>query len=108
MKKIIAAFIMIFAFCFTVSAQEKEEVNPQILAKTELNALSKVISLDNEIQVGLYKLLVYKHETLAKATSNQEKVKMYDIMESKLNSTLTPEQMITLKNDKKLYKDLIQ
>ena len=107
MKKIIAAFVMLFAFFGSVNAQEKEEKNPQMLAKTELNALLKVISLDNEIQIGLYNLLVYKHETLTKATSKDEKAKMYNTMESKLSSTLTPEQLITLKNEKKLYDDLI-
>lgn len=108
MKKIIAAFVLFFAVSFTTNAQEKKATDPLVLAKNELNDLIKVIPLDSSLENGLYNLLVYKHESLAKAISNEEKAKVYDTMKSKLNSTFTPEQMTILKNNKKLYDDLIR
>lgn len=109
MKKIIAAFVLFFAVSFTANAQEEKKSNdPIVLAKNELNALVKVIKLDEQIEIGFYKLLVYKHETLAKATSQVEKNDVYKTMKNKIMGTLTPEQLATLKSNKDLYNDLIK
>jgi outer membrane usher protein FimD/PapC len=109
MKKIIAAFVLFFAVSLTANAQEEKKSNdPLVLAKNELNALVKVIQLDNEVENGLYKLLVYKHETLAKSTTDVERNEVYKIMKDKISGTLTPEQLTTLKSNKELYNDLLK
>lgn len=109
MKKtiiLIAFFLGVNTLSF---AQEKKAEDAYLLAKKELNALVKVIdNIDPSIESGLYNLLVYKHETLAKATSEKEKNDVYAIMKAKIDGTLTPEQLRKLKSSKVLYEDLIK
>ena len=77
-------------------------------AKLELNELVKVIPLESNLENGLYDLLVYKHVNLAKATSDKERNEVYSIMKSKIDGSLTPEQLKKLKSNKKLYENLIK
>jgi hypothetical protein len=77
-------------------------------AKLELNELVKVIPLESNLENGLYDLLVYKHVNLAKATSDKERNEVYSIMKSKIDGSLSPEQLRKLKSNKALYDNLIK
>lgn len=109
MKKIIFLIAFFFGLSTVSFAQEKKVEDAYVLAKKEINALVKVINnLDPSIESALYNLLVYKHETLAKATSEKEKNDVYATMKGKIDGTLTPEQLRKLKSNKVLYEDLIK
>ena len=105
MKNIFAIFVLFFAFTCNVAAQESDKKDPLVLAKKELNALIKVIQLDNQLEIALNNLLIYKHETLLKYP--EQKAELAKTMEGKLKGTLTPEQFSKVKKDKVLFNDLL-
>ena len=108
MKKIIFSLVLFFAFSDLSFAQDKKSDDPKMLAKLELNELVKVIPLESNLENGLYDLLVYKHVNLAKATSDKERNEVYSIMKSKIDGSLSPEQLRKLKSNKALYDNLIK
>lgn len=108
MKKIIFSLVLFFALSAISFAQEQKSNDPKMLAKLELNELVKEIPLESSLENSMYSLLVYKHETLAKATSEKEKNEVYAIMKSKIEGSLSPGQLKKLKNNKSLYENLIK
>lgn len=112
MKKIFLSFLFFFALSNIALAQEKvqekKSQDPVALAKIELAELVKEIPLENSLENGLITLLTYKHETLAKVTTDSERNQVYEIMKSKLDGSLSPEQLRKLKSNKKLYENLIK
>ena len=108
MKKIIFSLVLFLAFSTLSFAQDKKSDDPKMLAKLELNELVKVIPLESNLENGLYDLLVYKHVNLAKATSDKERNEVYSIMKSKIEGSLSPEQLKKLKSNKALYDNLIK
>ncbi|WP_291134877.1 hypothetical protein [Flavobacterium sp. UBA7663] len=112
MKKIFLSLIIFFALSNTALAQdkvqEKKSKDPVVQAKMEIAELVKEITLESSLENGLINLLTYKHETLAKATTDQERNQVYETMKSKLDGSLSPEQLKKLKSNKKLYENLIK
>ncbi|MCW1147384.1 hypothetical protein [Flavobacterium lacisediminis] len=108
MKKIIFSLLLFFAFSTVSFAQEKKSGEPKMLAKLELNEFTKEIPLETNLENGLYNLLVYKHEMLAKATSDKEKAEVYEIIKNKLSASLSTDQLKKLMNNKNLYENIIQ
>ncbi len=108
MKKIFFSTLFLFAISNITFAQEKKAADAKTLAKAELNELVAEITLDNSLEDGLYMLLVYKHDKLANATSDKERNEVYETMKSKLDGSLSPEQLKKLKSNKKLYENLIK
>jgi len=112
MKKIFLSLIIFFALSNTALAQdkvqEKKSKDPVVQAKMEIAELVKEITLESSLENGLISLLTYKHETLAKATTDQERNQVYETMKSKLDGSLSPEQLKKLKSNKKLYENLIK
>ena len=108
MKKIIFSLVLFLAFSTLSFAQDKKSDDPKMLAKLELNELVKVIPLESNLENGFYDLLVYKHVNLAKATSDKERNEVYSIMKSKIDGSLSPEQLKKLKSNKALYDNLIK
>lgn len=108
MKKIIFSLLLFFAFSAVSFAQDQKSTDPTMLAKLELNELVKEIPLESNLENGMYSLLVYKHETLAKATSEKERNEVYATMKSKIEGSFSPDQLKKLKNNKKLYENLIK
>ena len=112
MKKIFLSLIIFFALSNTALAQdkvqEKKSKDPVVLAKMEIAELVKEIPLESSLENGLISLLTYKHETLAKVTTDKERNQVYETMKSKLDGSLTPEQLKKLKSNKKLYENLIK
>lgn len=108
MKKIIFSLVLFFTLSIVSFAQEQKSNDPKMLAKLELNELVKEIPLENSLENSMYSLLVYKHETLAKATSEKEKNEVYATMKSKIEGSLSADQLKKLKNNKALYENLIK
>ena len=108
MKKIVFSLVLFFAFSALSFAQDQKSNDPKMAAKLELNELVKVIPLESNLENGLYDLLVYKHVNLAKATSDKERNEVYSIMKSKIDGSLSPEQLRKLKSNKALYDNLIK
>ena len=108
MKKIFFSLVLFFAFSALSFAQDQKSNDPKMAAKLELNELVKVIPLESNLENGLYDLLVYKHVNLAKATSDKERNEVYSIMKSKIDGSLSPEQLRKLKSNKALYDNLIK
>lgn len=108
MKKIFFSLVLFFAFSALSFAQDQKSNDPKMAAKLELNELVKVIPLESNLENGLYDLLVYKHVNLAKATSDKERNEVYSIMKSKIDGSLSPEQLRKLKSNKALYENLIK
>lgn len=105
MKNLFTVLGLFFAFTFTSFAQEDTASNARILAKAELNALTKVIDLQTEIFTGLNDLLIYKHETVLNFPDKKEEVAL--TMESKLKSTFSADEFKKIRNNKVLYQDLL-
>ena len=103
MKKLFAVIAVFFATTIGTNAQE----NPNALAKKELKSLSKVIELDNATTLSLMNLLVYKHEVLAKSPAAESKKELAEVIQGKIEGTLTPEQFQKVKSNKKLFEDLL-
>lgn len=101
MKNLIPVIALFIAFTTCAFAQE----DARVLAKKELQLLSKLIELDNSVAVGLNDLLIYKHETVTRFPEKKEEVAA--TMESKLKGALTTEQFNKLKNNKVLFEDLL-
>ena len=112
MKKIFLSLLFFCALSNTALAQdkvqEKKSKDPVALAKTELAELVKEIPLESSLENGLISLLTYKHETLAKATTDTERNQVYETKKSKIDGSITPEQLKKLKSNKKLYENLIK
>ena len=108
MKKIFLSLILFCALSNVVLAQNKVQQDPVVLAKMEIAELVKEITLESSLENGLISLLTYKHETLAKVTTDKERNQVYETMKSKLDGSLTPEQLKKLKSNKKLYENLIK
>ena len=103
--ELLFVIVLFFAFTNIVSAQETEKKDPYVFAKNELIALLKVIQLDDQLEIALNNLLIYKHETLLKYP--EQKAELAKTMEGKLKGTLTPEQFSKVKKDKVLFNDLL-
>ena len=101
MRKLFAVIAFFFATTIGANAQE----DPNVLAKIELNLLSKVVDLENSSAMIINDLLIYKHESNAKFPENKKLVAQ--TIEDKLKGILTPEQFEKVKSNKKLFEDLI-
>ena len=108
MKKIFFSLLLFFAFSTISFGQEIKSGDPKMFAKLELNELIKEIPLESSLENGMYDLLVYKHEMLAKATTEKERSDVYAVMKSKIEGSLSPDQLKKLKNNKRLYENLIK
>ena len=108
MKNLITVIALFFTFTIGAFAQDSKKEDPKILAKRELHSLTKIIDLDNSVAIGLNDLLIYKHVNLAKATSDKERNEVYSIMKSKIEGSLSPDQLKKLKSNKALYDNLIK
>jgi hypothetical protein len=105
MKKIFAVVVLFFAFTNNGSAQETKQKDPNVLAKNELIALTKVIDIENDLANAINSLLLYKHETVFKSPEMKEE--MAAMIDGKLKGTFTPEVYSKIKKNKVLYKDLL-
>lgn len=107
MKKIISLFVLLFAFSFSVNAQEKMKESPEMSAKKDIVALTNYIQLDSQISESLYGLLLYKHNAIAGGVKEEkEREELAMIIGKKLEATLSAEQFKKLNSNKELLNKL--
>jgi hypothetical protein len=107
MKKIISLFILLFAFSFSVNAQEVKKDNVEISAKKDTKALTDFITLDNQTTEAFYGLFLYKHKMIANGIKeDKEKADLANIITKKIEATLSPEQFSKLSKNKELLENL--
>ncbi|MEE1899241.1 hypothetical protein GN157_01515 [Flavobacterium rakeshii] len=103
MKKIIALFVVMLAFGLNANAQKKAPSNQvvaaqnqesyKVSAEKDLKALKEVVELQEGQEKAFRNLFKHKHEILSiKDLSQERKDVLAQSVESKISSTLTPEQ----------------
>lgn len=108
MKKIFSLLALFLAFSFSMNAQEKQEINPQVQAKADAVKVSELLKLDDMYREGVYRLFEMKYMTLADKTLPAERKKeLSKIIEAKLRATFSGEQMAILESKKEFFDHLI-
>ena len=107
MKNLLGALVLFLAFTINASAQESfKKVDEKIEAKANLEALSKVITLERTLSEDLLHLFEYKYRNLNENLSADKKAELARIIEMKLRATLDEKQMINLEKKEGLLKQL--
>lgn len=107
MKNLLGALVLFLAFTVNASAQESfKKVDEKIEAKANLEALSKVITLEGTLSEDLLHLFEYKYRNLNENLSADKKAELARIIEMKLRATLDEKQMINLEKKDGLLKQL--
>lgn len=107
MKKIIALFVLMFAFTFNANAQDTSKV--ESLAKKDTHEIAQYLKLSGEVLNDLQTIFKEKHQILStEGISEERKIVLTRFVETKLNSLLSTEQVEKLKLDERLYKKLTQ
>ena len=113
MKKIVSILVLLLTFSINAQAQtekkEQEKIKPEIAAKADVEALTKVIpSNGTETYFGdLYQLFLKKHNDLNSATTINEKKQVSQIIAAKLETSFTEEQIKKIKDVPGLYERLV-
>ena len=107
MKNLLGALVLFLAFTVNASAQESfKKVDEKIEAKANLEALSKVITLEGTLSQDLLGLFEYKYRNLNENLSAEKKAELAKIIELKLRATLDEKQMINIEKKEGLLKQL--
>ena len=107
MKNLLGALVLFLAFTVNASAQESfKKVDEKIEAKANLEALSKVITLEGTLSEDLLHLFEYKYRNLNENLSAEKKAELAKIIELKLRATLDEKQMINIEKKEGLLKQL--
>lgn len=105
MKKIIALFVLMFAFTFNANAQDKNKATE--LAKQDTQELAQYLGIQGEVLTDLQTVFKEKHDVLLiEGISEDRKVILSNYVETKLSSLLSQGDLDKLKADKALYKRL--
>ena len=114
MKKIIALFVLFFAFSINANAQENKDaktktaIELEVKAKADLNSLIEVTHVEESTHKAFYALFYKKHRDLSNpALSDVERKAVMEQMVGKLQATLKPEQMETLMKNAEVFRNLI-
>ncbi|WP_264560509.1 hypothetical protein [Flavobacterium sp. N2270] len=106
MKKIISLFILLFAFSFSVNAQETSREDVKTLAKKDLTLLSDNIKIDDQKTKELYNVFIQKHSSLTEKNDEESRIMLSRKISSKLESILGKEEFAKISNNKELLKKL--
>lgn len=104
MKKLIAAFVFIFAFTLNANAQ----TTASDLAKSDVAALSGAVQLSEQNKASFLDIFKQKHEAFAKETSEMKKKIIAKSVDAKLRGMLSADQMAKLDKNPELLKKLTQ
>jgi hypothetical protein len=114
MKKIIAIFVLFFAFSLGTNAQttttkQKVDNTPEAKAKQNVLDLNKNMDLDDQkIFDDLFQLFLKKHKELEVATTEAEKAAISAVIDAKLRATFKENQIKALQRVEGLYDKLIK
>lgn len=107
MKRIITLLVLFFAFSINASAQDKS-VEPEMSAKKDLELLTTVITVENDMHMPFYNLFLKKHKALAEPGITQAKrEEISNIIDAKLKASLTNDQVASLEKNQEAYYQLI-
>jgi hypothetical protein len=119
MKKIIAVFVLMLGVSFTASAQkaakpakaatttaDTKEANIKKAAAEDTQALSAFVKLTDPQIVSFNGLFEYKYRKLAENPTEADRKSLVEIMNAKINATLTPDQVSKLSQNQKLLNQL--
>jgi len=107
MKKIIALFVLFFAFSINANAQDNS-VAIERSAKKDLEALMGIIKVDDNMQMPFLNLFKKKHEGIsAPNTTEAAKREISTVIEAKLRASLNGEQTETLEKNPAVFAQLI-
>lgn len=107
MKNLLGALILFLAFTVNASAQETfKKVDEKVEAKTNLAALSEVVTVQGTLSEDLFRLFEYKYRNLNENLSAERKVELAKIIELKLRATLSEAQMESIEKKPGLLKKL--
>lgn len=106
MKKIISLFILLFAFSFSINAQEKSNDDIKIAAKKDLKVLMQNVKLEDSAKKELYSVFIFKHKSLVEKNDEESKVVLSRKIATKLESILGKDDFKKIHNNKELFKKL--
>lgn len=107
MKNLLGALVLFLAFTVNASAQETfKKVDEKVEAKTNLTALTEVVTLQGTLGEDLFRLFEYKYRNLNENLSAERKVELAKIIEAKLRATLSQAQMQSIESKPGLLKKL--
>lgn len=118
MKKLLSIFVLFFAVTLSANAQtnkqqpqaDKQQLQqtPEQHAKQDTADVTQVIGIDGDMQQALYQLFLKKYTELNTSKLTEEgKKQLSDIIDNKLRSTLSDEQITKLQATG-LYNKLIK
>lgn len=106
MKKIIALLVLFFAFSINANAQDSVEIERS--AKKDLEALTGIIKVDNNMEMAFFNLFKKKHEGIAAPNATEaSKREISNVIEAKLRASLNGEQTEALEKHPAIFAQLI-
>ncbi len=107
MKNLLGALVLFLAFTVNASAQETfKKVDEKVEAKTNLTALSEVVTLQGTLSEDLFRLFEHKYRNLNENLSAEKKAELAHIIEMKLRATLSDDDMQKIEKKPGLLKKL--
>ncbi|MCG2610613.1 hypothetical protein LZZ90_03735 [Flavobacterium sp. SM15] len=114
MKKIIALFVLFFAFSINANAQEnkdaktKASIELEAKANADLKKLIEVTNIEPSTHRTYYSLFYKKHRDFSKPNiTDAERKSIMEYMVGKLTAGLKPEQIEALKKNSETFRILI-
>ncbi|MEN9337007.1 MAG: hypothetical protein RLZZ500_1994 [Bacteroidota bacterium] len=107
MKKIALALITFFAVQFASAQKTAETANPKTVAATEIEQLSKVVPMDDNLKSSYATLFVLRAQEVASTSDEAKKKEIFDMYAQKLWWGLNEEQRAKLEANKELYNKIM-
>ncbi len=106
MKKIFAFVVLFFAFTMGSYAQENVNEEIAVLAKKEAKDIKEYLQLGDKDEADFYRLFYHKYEELSKATNEERKAVVSNVILKKIEASITPDQLKKLNSNKALLEKL--
>ncbi|WP_130736404.1 hypothetical protein [Flavobacterium sp. J27] len=106
MKRILAIFVLLFAFGLNSYAQEKNE-KFTALAKKDSKDVVTLLELGDKEETDFFRLFYHKYEEQALTTDAERKKIISNQISKKLQASLTPEKFEKLKKNTTLYERVV-
>ncbi|WP_159780663.1 hypothetical protein [Flavobacterium sp. 9AF] len=106
MKRILAIFVLFFAFGLSSYAQERNE-NFVTLAKKDSKDVVTLLQLGDKEEIDFFNLFYYKYDEQSKTSSDERKKVIANVITKKLEASLTAENFDKLKRNTALFERVI-
>ena len=119
MKQIITAGVLVLAFSFSASAQNKKTnsvpvksemslMTPEVAVQKNVNDLTAFVSVTPETKAMLLELFSTKYRMFSADSSEQNKSYVSQVIARKLEATLEPATFKKLRENDALFQSLIK